>query len=96
MKAPMVIAVSMLLLFANIAASKRRVVPIEDAPETELCKSTAQAMKELRKGFRGLYGKFRDPQTRVAGELQVAGLMFHALHTRTFETVDRQGVAPGS
>jgi hypothetical protein len=93
MKAPIVTAVSMLLLFANIAASKRRFVPIENAPETELCKSTAQAMKELRKGTAGLYGKFRDPRTRVAGELQVAGLTFHALHTRTFETVDRQGVS---
>jgi hypothetical protein len=93
MKAPIVTAVSMLLLFANIAASKRRFVPIEDAPDTELCKSTAQAMTELRKDFRGLYGKFRDPQTRVAGELQVAGLTFHASHTRTFETVDRQAVS---
>lgn len=93
MKAPIVTAVSVLLLFANIAASKRRFVPIEDAPETELCKSTAQAMKELRKQAAGLYGKFRAPSTRVAGDLQVGGLTFHALHTRTFETVDDQGVS---
>lgn len=93
-------AVAALLLVASISdgVAKRTFVSIHDAPETELCKSTAQAMAELRKDTAKLYGNlmyhtFRDPKRRVAGELQVAGLTFHERHTRTFETVDGKGVS---
>lgn len=90
---PLLLAIALSVLANGAASANRRFVPIQDAPETELCRSTTQAVAELRKDPAGLYGKFRNVDTRAKTDLQVGELTFYAPQTRTFNTVDSTGVS---
>jgi hypothetical protein len=95
MKFALAAAAFALLVLASASLAqrqKRAYVQIDSAADSELCTSASKAVETLRKDGGGLFGKFRDPRTRAASELQVAGLSFHPLQSKTFSTVDDAAV----
>jgi len=86
-----------LLLFAGSAwpaqRQKQAFVQIESDANSELCVAASKAVASLREGAtERLIKRFGDPATRVDGDLKVDGLLFHALQTKQFTTVDDAAV----
>lgn len=97
MKSPLVAMIVALLFFAGTACpaprQKHAFVQIENDAGSELCVAASKAVASLRKGATDrLIKRFGDPATRVDGDLQVEGLLFHELQTKQFTTVDDAAV----